>query len=62
MHGRTFEINDSLETAEIICDDCGQPCDQVFVKNGKDYCWDCIEFCELCNSPVTDENPKCKPE
>jgi hypothetical protein len=50
---------DSLETAEIICDDCRIPVDKFVKKTGvKIQCGKCMKWLALKNSKVTVIDPK----
>lgn len=50
---------DSLETAEIICDDCQIPVDKFVKKTGvKIQCGKCLKWLALRNSKVTVIDPK----
>lgn len=50
---------DSLETAEITCDDCKVPVDKIVRKTGvKIICTSCMKWLALKNSKVTVIDPK----
>lgn len=50
---------DSLESAEIICDDCRMPVDKFVKKTGvKIQCGKCLKWLALRNSKVTVIDPK----
>jgi hypothetical protein len=50
---------DAMETAEIICDECGKPVEKIVKRTGvKIQCYKCEKWLALKNSKVTVIDPK----